>query len=215
VRKTNADSFLTIVTSNYDSLVETIVKKEADSKEIDLGVAWTDCYLEGGVEYQRPAEALYRVFNLHGSLTWVMCSNCGRLYSNQQGPIFALGFYSPCPENTCECGYCPLRPVIVAPSYSWPEPFRAIQDVWRAAENNLREADEWIFVGYSLPPEDLGIRSLLLKAYAGHPDGKKPIIRVFIGESRKEEIGNFYKLLFPETIVSSKGLEGLLEEEGA
>src|SRR6185295_9652724 len=39
--------------------------------------------------------------------------------------------------------------------------------IWNAALNELRLAHEWNFVGYSLPQEDIAIRTMLLRAYHG------------------------------------------------
>jgi len=38
--------------------------------------------------------------------------------------------------------------------------------VWQRALNWLREAEDWIVIGYSFPDEDLNIRSLFTRALA-------------------------------------------------
>ena len=55
-----------------------------------------------------------------------------------------------------------------------------LQAIWLNAYHVLENADTWIFVGYSLPPEDLAIRSLLYRAADGRKgkDRKAPEIIV-------------------------------------
>jgi hypothetical protein len=42
--------------------------------------------------------------------------------------------------------------------------------VWQAALNWLREAEDWLIIGYSFPDEDLNIRSLFTRALAARED---------------------------------------------
>jgi hypothetical protein len=38
-------------------------------------------------------------------------------------------------------------------------------EIWQTALEALREAETWYIIGYSLPPEDVAIRTILLRAY--------------------------------------------------
>jgi hypothetical protein len=63
--------------------------------------------------------------------------------------------------------------MIVAPSL-----VRSIRDanllaIWQSALESLRTADRWIIAGYSLPPEDLAILSILLRAFRGNQRHRK------------------------------------------
>jgi hypothetical protein len=44
------------------------------------------------------------------------------------------------------------------------------QSIWDDARAGLRQADRWLFVGYSLPEADIEIRHLLKTAELAHAD---------------------------------------------
>ena len=83
--------------------------------------------------------------------------------------------------------------------------------MWQSSLEALRSAKRWIFVGYSLPNEDIAIRALLLRALRGRKCPPSSVHVYIHGAS-----GNFnatkerYRFLFPGCAVSGKGLEGLI-----
>lgn len=76
-----------------------------------------------------------------------------------------------------------------------------------AALECLRRADEWYLVGYSLPPEDLAVRSLLLHAYAGRQ--RRPRVTVVQKGTAARPV---YELLFPGCRYIDGGLEAFLAQ---
>jgi hypothetical protein len=111
--------------------------------------------------------------------------------------------------NECHCGYRPLRHVIVAPSYVREVRDPILLEIWRNALEALRSADEWIIVGYSLPPEDVAIRSMFLRAYQGRDTDATPRIFVVQKEEKEPEVSR-YRLLFPDHSYFPGGLSGYL-----
>jgi hypothetical protein len=185
-----------------------------------------------GVVYPRPNKASFGVYKLHGSLNWLRCDLCDNIYVNPVGAIAYLSFLlgdeverrkrgDPWLEhledsgaNKCHCGYRPLRHVIVAPSF-----VRAVRDVilleiWRNALEALRQAEEWIIIGYSIPPEDVAIRSMLLRAYRGRDTGQRPRVTVIQREKKEPELSR-YHLLFPNHQYVAGGLAGYLDSNSA
>lgn len=67
----------------------------------------------------------------------------------------------------------------------------------------LAEAEHWILAGYSLPPQDVAIRSLLLRAHNAHQ--LKPSIEV-VQYGPDQERGR-YEALFPGCRYSETGVE--------
>lgn len=214
---------MTVVSTNYDTVVESLVfeKIEQDpelelASAVDMGFSWrehsTGRYLE--TVNQPPAAPRVRIFKLHGSVSWLKCPLCGFIYINTVGSIVQQAFREDKIDynNTCVCGHGPVRPVIVAPSM-----VRAIKDadlltIWRSALEAMRIADEWIVVGYSLPPEDIAIRSILVRAYSGRGKKRKsPAIRVVQLESDKK-LEDRYRLLFPECTFEYGGFESFIEK---
>jgi NAD-dependent SIR2 family protein deacetylase len=202
-----------LITTNYDigleyELYDRIGLSNLATK-IDLGFDWRDT--SDGRQRTRPADPALRVFKLHGSLDQLRCKLCGHVYFNEWGAIAVQTFRPKLDENnTCHCrDRARLDLHIVAPSLVRGTPEGNLQGVWRNAFEWMRNAERWVIVGYSLPPEDLAVRSFLLRAFATAP--RKPqIIVVQKGDSEKAR----YKLLFPDCAYLTGGLEAFLDAEG-
>jgi NAD-dependent SIR2 family protein deacetylase len=157
---------LTIVSTNYDVTVESelFVQKQREPKECDFGFDWRNPFGEALIP--RPATPDLAFYKLHGSFNWLRCDLCGQLYINPYELIAYLSFREAQQwANTCTCGAYPLRHVIVAPSMVRDVRDPHLLNIWRCATEALRTAKKWFIIGYSLPAEDLAIRSMLLRAY--------------------------------------------------
>jgi hypothetical protein len=208
------DQDCTVITTNYDTLVESEVYSRVHDyhqvwKSVDFGFAAREPAT--GVVQPRPTSARFTILKLHGSLNWLRCPRCDRCYVNTFGPIAHLAFKDGrvTPENQCHCGYGPLRHVLVTPSF-----LRGVQDVnlsqiWQCALDALRVAEEWFIIGYSLPQEDVSIRSLLLRGFLARPSSaRSPAVNVFLKDRMSEAS---YKVHFPNAIYETDGLKGFLE----
>ena len=210
----------TIISTNYDIILEQEIftRMPKNGKQVwsdrdplyelvDFGFSHRTIFK--GTVVHRPKSPLVSIFKLHGSLNWLKCPACGFIYINKYGTIYDLAFIeSRTTDASCHCGFWPLQPVIVAPSM-----VRSVQNpnllaTWQAALKALRTADQWIIIGYSLPPEDLAIRSILMRAYNGR--GKKPTVRVIQHASAPETKAR-YELLFPGCHYKVGGLEAFID----
>ena len=223
---------LTVVSTNYDTIVESLLfqKIEADAELaipqiVDRGFSWREHsqgrYLEA--VNHTPRSPRIRILKLHGSVSWLKCPLCGFVYINTVGNVVQQAFREDKIDynNTCLCGHGPVRTVIVAPSM-----VRAIRDpdlltIWRSALDAMRIADDWIIVGYSLPAEDIAIRSILLRAYHGRGrNGKRPRVRIVLRRPRSDNpdtpaedkrLEDRYRQLFPECQFEYGGFEAFIE----
>lgn len=200
-----------LVTTNYDIGLEYEVYermgRQLNSTTLDLGFDWRS--VETGEECTRPEKAKLRVYKLHGSLDQLHCPLCGYVYFNKWGTIAVHAFRNKLDDNnTCHCRQdSRLELHIVSPSLVRDVRDANLLSVWRSALEWMRKADRWIIVGYSLPPEDLAVRSLLLRAYATAP--KPPQVTVVqYGEAERPR----YEMLFPGCRYQSGGLESFLAE---
>lgn len=217
----DAGAPVTVVSTNYDTLIDGLLFERIDiapdleiPTAVDMGFAWRE-HSSGRFNMQLhppPAEPTVRLLKLHGSLNWLKCPLCGFVYINTAGSIHQQAFREEKIDynNTCLCGHGPVRTVIVAPSM-----VRSIRDadlltIWRSALEALRTADEWIIAGYSLPPEDITIRSILLRALHGRGKAKSPRIRV-VQRSPDKSMEGRYRLLLPDCSFEYDGFEGFVK----
>lgn len=164
---------LTVITTNYDLILDSVLGRVVNGsslglQQIDIGFSYRD--VGNGKLMPRPSSkglpGRLALFKLHGSLNYLRCEVCDQIYVNHLGDISHLAFVKRAiEENSCHCGNGPLRVVIVAPSSVRVVRTPQILGIWAAATEALRTADEWIFAGYSLPAEDLAIRSMLFRAW--------------------------------------------------
>ena len=198
-----------MISTNYDIAIEYELFKRIGRNDVvhgvDLGFDWRDT--KTGAERTRPDRPSVRVYKLHGSLDVLKCSACGYVYFNPWGEIAFQAFRDKTDlDNTCVCGDdVKLQLHIVAPSIIREIRDASLLSVWRSALEWLRNADEWFIIGYSLPPEDLAIRSLLIRAYAGRRE--KP--RVTIVQQGNGDRAR-YELQFPGCTYYADGLAAFL-----
>ncbi len=127
---------------------------------------------------------------IHGSINWLYCDNCRRLFSfdpakavrianqlmteddlrrigksigkNGAAAQITLARMVATPRLTCICTEgVPLGTRIATFSYRKALEFPMFQKSWFAAESLLRDAARWIFIGYSLPSADFEFKYLL------------------------------------------------------
>jgi hypothetical protein len=214
---------VTIISMNYDIEVEQQIYEalgyEGVFEQVDFGTSVREP--NTGRIHDRPRDARFGVYKLHGSLNWLRCDVCDTVYVNPMGPIAYLSFLLDrepdeadpfrrmlweTGANQCHCGHRPLRHVIVAPSFVREMRDVILVEVWRNALAVLRRATTWFIVGYSLPPEDVAVRSILLRGRAARSPLPAPRI-VVIQKQKKEPELTRYGLLFPGNDYIAGGLE--------
>lgn len=215
-----------VVSTNYDTCVEQVLFDEyfdrtkrarqtrvawstvthrRIAEEFDFGFGWRMPYENRIAEFRGTPR--FRWYKLHGSLNWVGCDLCEHIYVNPDWPINDLAYDKVSSANTCHCGHAKLRPVIVAPSYVRDMRDSNLIQIWRNALEFLRRAEDWYLIGYSLPAEDVAIRSLLVRAYNGRE--QRPSVTVVTKEADPELKARF-EVFFPRTRFSTDGVEGLV-----
>lgn len=225
-----------VISTNYDVCVEQVIfdryserirafkkqdkwKTAKDNHRLigqlfDFGTSWRLVY-DGGQVITRPMKPKFAWYKLHGSLNWLRCDQCEHVYINPDWPIATLSIEKKSYATTCHCGYYPLSHLLVTPSLVRDIRETNLLQIWRHALELLRTAKKWIFVGYSLPAEDIAIRSILQRAYYGRGPGKhKPHVFVVDFSKDGKENGNLkrrYRELFPNAKFTWGGVEELIE----
>ena len=126
----------------------------------------------------RQADKFGRLIKLHGSLNWLYCPNCYRLdlgvaqsglrtvkVLNQLYLDHLDGKYG-CHGSPCgECGTF-VRPVLITPTHLKDYRNPHIARIWYSAARALREAKRVIFIGYSMPDDDIEVVYLFKRGLA-------------------------------------------------
>ncbi|TAM79781.1 MAG: hypothetical protein EPN47_18485 [Acidobacteria bacterium] len=133
------------------------------------------------IELRRPHGEVVRLVKMHGSVNWLYCDNCRRLFwflpgeamkvANQaltdaEWKIICSTIGTPETHRAsnwtcCYCNGVRLGGRIATFSYRKALDFAMFQRAWSEAERSLRQAKTWVFIGYSLPAADYEFKYLL------------------------------------------------------
>lgn len=127
------------------------------------------------------------VIKIHGSVNWLYCDNCRQLYwfpavdaievamqliTRREARELKLRHVDVCEKWLClNCPAVPLTTRITTFSFLKVLDFPMFERSWVSAERLLRNADKWIFIGYSLPGADYEFKHLLKRVQLSR---KKP-----------------------------------------
>lgn len=203
----------TFISLNYDLIADNALIKRGE-KTGHVGVPDYGCDVATPAYRSLPRSG--KLFKLHGSLNWLYCPGCHRLDVgvSEAGRMFKVldtlyqeeynrleDRYS-CMGAACrECG-ANVRPVMVTPTYLKDYRNPHISRTWYEAERTLRRADRVIFVGYSLPEDDLAV-TYLLKRGLSHLHGSAVTVVEFDPAGRglrDHPVGARYRTLFGDAL---------------
>jgi hypothetical protein len=85
-------------------------------------------------------------------------------------------------------------------------------DVWKAAFEELRTADYWYMIGYSLPIDDYAIRSMLMRALASRGLQGQPNIEVYQWGTDEVTSARYRAFFGPNCIYHTTGMQGFLDD---
>lgn len=167
-----------------------------------------------------------KVLKLHGSLNWLYCPTCDRLFTHPDKNIARFGAYPPRSGKRRNCVFCQKRksavePLIVTPTLIKDLGQTHTRMIWHNAHIELSEADEIIFIGYSFPLADFEFRYLLSRSLGSAK--KRPSIRVVLYRSENpsteetftcaQEQSRYRAFFGDQTSVSFSGLERYVRSE--
>lgn len=117
-----------------------------------------------------------KVLKMHGSLAWLECPKCGRIYTDFANEIASEEFDDiHCPickaQNEVVQGDNPiLRSLIITPTFLKSLGNLNLKNIWHNAYLDISKADHLVFIGYSFPDADFEMRCLLKKAVKNNAD---------------------------------------------
>lgn len=184
-----ADDNLSVITLNWDDLLERALFKSCNShnlytKKRSASILPDLCFYDHDYDMSKKhipsvnikAKGIrnVKILKMHGSLAWLECPRCGRIFSSFVREIAYDEFdNATCP--CCEPAYYEedspkLRSLIITPTFLKSLENLNIKNIWQNALIDISEADHIVFIGYSFPDADFEMRCLLKKAVKGNAE---------------------------------------------
>jgi hypothetical protein len=208
-----------IISLNYDIIIDNTLAVRSEQLP-DYG-----CDIQ--TEAYRNGRKFGKLLKLHGSLNWLYCPNCHYLdvAFSESGRTFSKALQMLFPPQALEEKYktggkCPncetdMRSVMITPTQKKDYRNPHIAQVWYRAEEMLRSADSVVFIGYSMPTDDVEVVYLLKRGLANLPAEKITVVE-FDTQNRsvdRHEVGQRYQSIFgPGIQWHTCGFEGWLAQ---
>lgn len=192
-----------IISLNWDILLDHAIHQELERQDDGLsgdydpiGVLDYCCHISSFQEDDprvRPGlwalgskGYIVKLLKLHGSMNWLQCPNCQRLFVGFERKLIepgrVHGFH--CRHCRRHGHQCVLRGSLVMPTFLKDLNNFQIKLVWQNAGIELMEARKVVFIGYSLPHADFEFRQVLSRMvhkeaaievvlYEGHSDEQR------------------------------------------
>lgn len=168
---------VSVISTNWDILLDNSIKSILDNDFENKCVVdycsrissfeINDESVKPGLEILGKGGYIVKLIKLHGSLNWLTCPKCSRIYVDFYNKI-AVDQYNM--HKTCR--HCDknfglasrahrLQSNLIMPTFLKNLESTQYKVLWRAAESEISEADKIVFIGYSLPYADFEMRQLL------------------------------------------------------
>ena len=171
---------LAVVTLNWDCLLEKAFlgyHKTSSPTSIDYGVPFAT--YDGPI--QKADLGALTVLKPHGSLSWAYCAFCG----------YSVSFIGTLLEPTngewmcSQCNRHTLEPVLIPPMSVRDSHHPLMTNVWSRVEAAVRICRRLVFVGYSLPSQDVDVRVHLMRALAQRGESTLSVEVVNLARNRE------------------------------
>jgi hypothetical protein len=201
-----------VVSTNYDLIIDTAMMYVSEPRTPDGGLP--RYHIPFRTPFYGSVERFGTLLKLHGSLNWLHCRTCQRM---EIGPTVSRLYvkvlqrlltdfdmsYTPGGDKCPSCG-TGLRQLMIAPTHLKDYRNPHLAQVWYEAERVLREASKVIFIGYSLPDDDVEVVYLLKRSLAHLPPNCITVVecdpaipRPLVGDNA---VGRRYRTLFGDGI---------------
>lgn len=225
---------IAIITTNWDLLLDNELNKlvrmfsimETENANPKLAVVDYCCYissLDKNDHFIKPGLLALgkngyniKYLKLHGSMNWLHCPNCQRMYVKFDEKTMLM-------DTAQYCGHCKknykisandnaikLKSNLLLPTFAKDYSNIQIQLIWQNAGIELSEASKVVFIGYSLPQADFEIRQLLSRCIPKHTE-VEVVCYPYKGGNPKsrddmEMERNWYKTFFGKRIKSDESI---------
>lgn len=169
---------VSVISLNWDILLDNSIKRELDISCFDeKGVVDYCCYISSfnrdddtikpGLEALGSGGFNVKLLKMHGSLNWLSCPRCYRLYIGFYEKIGLFEYYNQQTCRHCKNNYSKesvdskLVSSLIMPTFIKDLNSPQLKVIWQNAAVELSEATKVVFIGYSLPSADFEYRQLL------------------------------------------------------
>ncbi|MFR9546551.1 MAG: hypothetical protein SNJ29_13385 [Rikenellaceae bacterium] len=210
---------VSIITTNWDilldnSLNDAIQDTLRSNSEMPLSVVDYCCYMSSLQKDPKIKPGLLalgkggyniKYLKLHGSMNWLHCPLCQRLYVKfyEKTMMYADKYYcSHCRENfrLDRSSSISLKGNLMLPTFIKDLSNVQMQLIWQNAGIELSEASKIVFLGYSLPAADFEIKQLLSRFI--RKDAKIEVVLFPGDENRIREEKNRYRYFLGDRITN-------------
>lgn len=211
---------VSVITTNWDILLDKSIQQQIDSEFSGGAVVDYCCYISSykkeddrvkpGLEMLGRGGFNVKLLKLHGSLNWLQCPRCQRLYVDLENKIAVDQYFNHeecrhCEKNFGVCKSHKLTSNVIMPTFLKNLSNAQYKLIWNNAGIELSEAEKIVFIGYSLPQADYEMRQLLSRmvrkdaeisvvSFSKRPKSDKDLIelekryKVFFGDRVKTPV---------------------------
>ena len=208
-----------IVSLNYDLVTDTAIRVASGWTFVDHGFPVRFAVSHNSQPTKIDDYSPTTLYKLHGSLNWLFCPLC-RAVDIVDGRVNGEHYlYDEAKHKVERCSVCNVlyEPVIITPSFLKSYENLYIAYMWRQAEQKLAEADNMVFIGYSMPDADMILRCMFRRAYFTHMhlSGQKSTISVIDYDPNADPahpngVYTRYKHLFGDITYDPKGFSNYI-----
>lgn len=222
---------VSILSMNWDSVIERDLARRRSIKQVDYGCgARRSAYVAGQLAERPSAGDIVHIVKPHGSVNWLYCDACRTTFwlvpnegSRVARALFresdwtAIGGGPPSSAPATLSQQCPscdaeaLGTRFATFSYRKALEFPMFAASWGTAEERLKRAADWIFVGYSLPAADFEFKHMLKRIQLS--ESERPRITVITKGEAGEETIDRYRQFFGTVSRERKYLRNGLDDE--
>lgn len=204
----NYESFATFVENNRPSVITTNWDTICEQIFESVGIKYDNCLSCDSYYKKYTSRVKPQIAKIHGSINWFTCSNCDSLIIKPKGKETELLLS----DKKVYCAKCKAKqkrndilfvPEIITPTMVKQFTKQMYINIWQNAQYLLENANQIIFVGYSMPLADFEFRFILTKYISQHAK-----ISVVLHESDKKEPGekhevpeDRYRCAFPKNDI--------------
>jgi SIR2-like domain len=221
---------------NWDCVIEAMLDETQGVRDIDYGCSAIAAVFKNYAVQRRsgpPPKQSVQVLKPHGSVNWMYCDACSRLYwfpasvtrkiasqlfKDSDGEVvkqlIRKRLKPPVKPAVCpDCGAQALGTRFATFSYRKALEFPMHYATWGRAEELLRKAHTWIFIGYSLPAADYQFKHLLKRVHLSRRPRPRLLVVTKNSDKTDKTIENYQRFFGTPWIHDADLLKGGMDRK--